>query len=132
MLNHNNLSVVTVPCTTAAELDAMFAEDAAAEAAVAEADGDPDAYAMASERYRETYLAIVSARPTDPGSMARQIRYIAIDATQAEHRALLHIAERLEAMAGAVILPASVVEHVEALLEHAEHIDGMITSAGVP
>jgi hypothetical protein len=97
--------------TTAAEFDVLLAEDAAAEAAVAEADGDPDAYAMASERYREAYLAVVNARPTDPNW--------AMGDTRQEHRMLRHIADQLERLASAVILPAAAVSHIELVLEHA-------------
>jgi hypothetical protein len=87
--------------TTAAEFNAMLAELQAALDACSAADERQDdaAYDAAGGRLRAALDALRDARPTDPATMARQIRWIVdehvMDATF--EPALLAIAEQLEA-----------------------------------
>jgi hypothetical protein len=87
--------------TTAREYAALLAAyetaHAGAEAAASRADGG--GHQRAGARALEAFEAVVRARPADPASMARQIRFwISDDPRNHGERMLAAIAERLEAM----------------------------------
>jgi hypothetical protein len=86
--------------TTAAELHALIAEHAAAEAALEALAGREDAERWAAEeRHMRAFRAVLQARPTDPATMGRQLRWIVTQAIDADiGPALRHIVEQLEAM----------------------------------
>ena len=80
---------------TAAGFDALLAEYDAAVAALNETPTDEQ-----SQRLGAAFEAVRDARPTDPASMGRQLRWF-IDEIGAEFDQdpmLLHIADRLEAL----------------------------------
>lgn|SRR5690606_6153914 len=93
-------SVPGNPITTPAEFDRLLAELRAADAAVEAADGTP-AYAEAVERDRRAFEAVLAARPNDPVTMGRQLRwFVEQELVQPEHAPVFaHIADRLEALA---------------------------------
>jgi hypothetical protein len=81
----------------------------------------------AGQRVTAASTAILSARPTDPGVMAAQLRFLVAGlAVNADARgALAHIAEQLEAFAGGVLLSADAVQQIRAaLLEVLQHSGG--------
>src|ERR671918_1196217 len=83
----------------------------------------------AGQRVIAASTAILSARPTDPGVMAAQLRFLVADSVvDADARgALEHIAEQLEALAGGVVLSAEAAAQVRAaLLGVLEHSGGGI------
>jgi hypothetical protein len=116
---------------TAAEFAAMLAEVKVAERACSDARGSNEEEA-AGQRVLAASNAILSARPTDPGVMAAQLRFLVADsAVDPDVRgALEHIAEQLEVLAGGVVLTAEAAAQIRAtllalrealeLLDHAE------------
>jgi hypothetical protein len=108
---------MTATNPTAAEFQAMLAEEKLAERACSDARGSTEEEA-AGQRVTAASDAILSARPTDPGVMAAQLRFlVAESAVDANARgALRHIAEQLEALAGGVLLYADAVQQIRAAL----------------
>jgi hypothetical protein len=72
----------------------------------------------AGQRVTAASKEILSARPTDPGVMAAQLRYLVAESVvDADARgALEHIAEQLEAMAGVLVLSADAAAQIRAAL----------------
>jgi hypothetical protein len=102
--------------TTAQDFAALLAEYQAADAAYEDADnsGDEDAVNAVLPRYREAFDALLAARPTDPKSLAAQLRWFVADEVRTrENRMLLHIATQLEAMAAAGPREKETIEIVE-------------------
>jgi hypothetical protein len=89
--------------TTAQEFDQLLADVQAAYDAMAATEGEiGPAYEATGERYRTAYAAVRAARPTDPATMARQLRWLIDEGGCSEREAelaLLWIADRLEEMA---------------------------------
>jgi hypothetical protein len=85
---------------TADEIDALLAAHAAAEAEAGAADTleQSPAYGAAARRCKERYDAIMTARPTDPIAMAKQIRFLTLGSRNLKCRMLRHIADQLESM----------------------------------
>jgi hypothetical protein len=102
---------------TAAEFAALLAEAKLAERLCSDAKGSIEEEA-AGQRVTAASNAILSARPTDPGAMAVQLRFlVAGSAVNADARgALDHIAEQLDALAGGVLLSADAVQQIRAAL----------------
>jgi hypothetical protein len=101
---------------TAAEFAALLAEAKVAERLCSDAKGSEEE--AAGQRVIAASNAILSARPTDPGVMAVQLRFLVAGSTvDADARgALDHIAEQLEALAGGVLLSADAVQQIRAAL----------------
>jgi hypothetical protein len=111
---------------TAAEFAALLAEVKVAERLCSDARGGIEEGA-AGQRVNAASSAILSARPTDPGVLAAQLRFLVAGlAVNADARGgLAHIAEQLEAFAGGVLLSADAVQQVRAaLLEVLQHSGG--------
>jgi hypothetical protein len=111
---------------TAAEFATLLAEVKVAERLCSDARGNIEE-AAAGQRVTAASSAILSARPTAPGVMAAQLRFlVAGSAVRADARgALAHIAEQLEAFAGGVLLSAATVQQIRAaLLEVLQHSGG--------
>jgi hypothetical protein len=91
---------------TTPEFRALLAEHRAADKALAalEAGGKctGDAYEKARDRFATAHEAVLAARPSDPGDMAAQLRFLADLSSAGEDlrdRAVLeHIAKHLEEM----------------------------------
>jgi hypothetical protein len=115
---------------TAAEFAAMLAEVKVAERACSDARGSKEEES-AGQRVIAASNAILAARPTDPGVMAAQLRFLVADSTvDADTRicdALEHIADQLKALAGGVVLSAETAAQIRAaLLAVLEHSGGGI------
>ena len=113
---------------TAAELAALLAEAKVAERLCSDAKGGIEEEA-AGQRVTAASNAILSARPTDPGAMAAQLRFlVAESAVNADARgALEHIADQLEVLAGGVVLSADAAAQIRAaLLAMLQHSGGEI------
>ena len=111
---------------TAAEFAALLAEVKVAERLCSDARGGIEEEA-AGQRVMAATSAILSARPTDPGVMAAQLRFLVAGlGVNADARgALAHIAEQLEAFASGVLLSADAVQQIRAaLLEVLQHSGG--------
>jgi hypothetical protein len=104
---------------TAAEFAALLAEVKVAERLCSDARGSIEEGA-AGQRVIAASDAILSARPTDPGIMAAQLRFLVADpAVRADTRicgALEHIADQLEALAGGVVLSAGAAAQIRTAL----------------
>jgi hypothetical protein len=88
--------------TTAQEFDRLLADLRSAYDAMAATNGDGPAYETTGEAYGAAYAAVRAARPTDPATMGRQIRWLINEGGCCDREgelALLAIAEQLEAMA---------------------------------
>jgi hypothetical protein len=83
-----------------AYLDGLLAAHAAAEAEAKASDTSfrTPAYEAAARRCKERYDAIMKARPTDPITMAKQIRFLVLGSRHLKSRTLRHIANQLESM----------------------------------
>jgi hypothetical protein len=111
---------------TAAEFMALLAEVKLAERLCSDARGGIEEEA-AAQRVMAASNAILSARPTDPGVMAAQLRFLVagLGANADARGALAHIAEQLEAFASGVLLSADAVQQIRAaLLEVLQHSGG--------
>jgi hypothetical protein len=102
---------------TASEFAALLAEVKVAERVCSNAKGSNEEEA-AGQRVIAASSAILSARPSDPGVMAAQLRFVAAhSAVDAGARgALEHIAQQLEALAGGVVLSADAAAQIRAAL----------------
>jgi hypothetical protein len=102
-----------------AEFAALLAEVKVAERLCSDARGSIEEGA-AGQRVIAASDAILSARPTDPGIMAAQLRFLVADpAVRADTRicgALEHIADQLEALAGGVVLSADAAAQIRTAL----------------
>ena len=117
--------------TNPTEFAGLLAEEKVAERACSDARGSNEE-GDAGQRVLAASNAILSARPTDPGVMAAQLRFLVADsAVDADARGVLeHIAEQLEVLAGGVVLTAEAAAQIRAtllalwealeLLDHAE------------
>ena len=105
---------------TATEFVAMLSEHKAALSNFL--DGTRDA-AEAEERCSKAYDALLAARPNDPAVMAMQLRWLLREIEVGDYpddRGVLeHVAERLEAMAGGLLLSADAARQVRKALLHA-------------
>jgi hypothetical protein len=111
---------------TATEFAALLAEVKVAERLCSDARGGIEEEA-AGQRVIAASSAILSARPTDPGVMAAQLRFLVAGlGVNADARgALAHIAEQLDAFASGVLLSADAVQQIRAaLLEVLQHSGG--------
>jgi hypothetical protein len=116
---------------TAAGFAALLAEVKVAERLCSDARGSKEEEA-AGQRVIAASTAILSTRPTDPGVMAAQLRFLVADsAVDPDARgALEHIAEQLEALAGGVVLTAEAAAQIRAALLAVREALGLLDHAG--
>jgi hypothetical protein len=102
---------MTINNPTTEQIAVLIAEYQAACAAFdAIADDAPeDAHEAAARRSMVASTDLLAARPTEPAAMALQLKWIVADledgGSPSVEDILAHVADRLEAMAGAVVLP---------------------------